>query len=290
MEKEKIKVSIIVPAYNIEAYIEDCLQSLISQTLKDIEIIIVNDGSTDSTLQIIEKYAQTDSRIIVINQQNQGQASARNAGLEIAKGDFIGFVDSDDWIDSDYYEKLYKAVLDNNADMSIASIFKHKLKYKRYNVIYKKMITAEKIQDKIKLCGDSKKRFFYVWNKLCKASIIKENNIRFPEGRVFEDVSFSMKVVFYSKRIVSVPDVKYHYIERIGSTVKSKMTEKKKLDHKLAYTELQEFAKTHNFRLPEPLNYYTKSRKLGIFRFYQGLYKKKILLFDFLPIYLQSAK
>ena len=288
--ESKIKVSIIVPAYNVENYIEDCLNSLVNQTLKDIEIIVVNDESTDSTFDIIKKYANNDSRIKVINQKNQGVAGARNSGLEIALGEFIGFVDSDDWIDSNYFELLYNSAKENDADMAIASILKHKKKYLKYNAKYTKLEVANTIQEKIKLCQDKKKRFFYVWNKLCKADVIKNNSINFPQGRVFEDVKFSTEAVFYSKKIIAVPNTYYHYIERQGSIVKSKKSEKKRNDHILAYKELQEFAKIKGFKLPEELNYYTKYRKFGVLKIYQGLYKKKILLFDFLPIYLHSAK
>lgn len=284
MEKQ-IKVSIIVPAYNVEDYIEACLNSLVNQTLEEIEIIIVNDGATDSTPQIIENFAQKDRRIKVINQKNQGQAAARNRGIEIAQGEYIGFVDSDDYIDLDYFEKLYETAKENNSDLAIASILKHKKDYLRYNARYSSFEKAENIEDKIKLCADKKKRFFYVWNKLCRTKIIKENNIYFPEGQVFEDVIFSAKVVFYSNKIISVPNINYHYIERAGSTVKSKLSEKKINDRKTAYCELQDFAKEKNFRLPERLNYYESFWKNSIVKIYKGKYQEKFMLFGIFPIY-----
>lgn len=284
MEKQ-IKVSIIVPAYNVEDYIEACLNSLVNQTLEEIEIIIVNDGATDSTPQIIEKYAQKDSRIKIINQKNQGQASARNRGIEASVGEFIGFIDSDDYVDLEYFEKLYATAKKNNADMTIASILKHKKDYLRYNAKYTKFEIAEKVKDKIKLCADKKKRFFYVWNKLCKTNVIKNNSIFFPEGQVFEDVIFSAKVVYYSNKIVSVPDINYHYIERIGSTVKSNLSEKKINDRKTAYCELQDFAKEKGFKLPERLNYYESYWKNPLIKIYNGKYQEKFMLFGVIPIF-----
>ena len=126
-----VKVSVIVPAYNVEGYINDCLESLVNQTLKEIEIIVVNDGSTDRTSEIISKFSAKDSRMKIINQENQGLSAARNNGMQQATGEYIGFVDSDDYIDLDFYEKLYEAAKTNDADISVASILKHKKNYQK---------------------------------------------------------------------------------------------------------------------------------------------------------------
>ena len=115
------KVSVIVPVYNTEKYLEKCLNSLINQTLHDIEVICVNDGSTDNSLNILNQYAQKDNRIKIINQENKMQGAARNAGTQIAAGEYIGFVDSDDWIDLDYFEKLYNAATKYNLDIALAT-------------------------------------------------------------------------------------------------------------------------------------------------------------------------
>ena len=114
-----MKISIIVPVYNVEKYLERCLDSLINQTLKDIEIICINDGSTDNSSEILKEYAKKDSRIIIINQNNQGISVARNNGMNKAKGKYIGFVDSDDWVDLDFFEKLYKAAEKHNAQIAV---------------------------------------------------------------------------------------------------------------------------------------------------------------------------
>ena len=111
------KVSIIVPVYNIEKYLAKCLDSLINQTLEDIEIICVNDGSTDNSAEILNEYAQKDCRIKIINQDNAGLSAARNTGINAANGEYIGYVDSDDWIDLNFYEKLYNAAKDTDADI-----------------------------------------------------------------------------------------------------------------------------------------------------------------------------
>lgn len=283
--KSTIKVSIIVPAYNVEGYIYDCLKSLVSQTMQNIEIIVINDGSTDNTEKIISEFEKTDSRIIVIRQENQGISVARNNGINIAKGEYLGFVDSDDYVDNDYFEKLYNIVTSHNADMAVASILKHKKNYKRFNAKYKNVTSATLIQDKIKLCQNRKDRFFYVWNKIYKTDFIKKHNITFPAGRVYEDVSFSMHAIFHANKIVSTPNTKYHYIERSTSIVKAKdKTGKKRRDHILAYEELQEFAHKHNFKLPERLNYVGSYWKTPLIKIYHGVYKKKLLFLGLIPI------
>lgn len=123
MENELIfpKVSIIVPAYNVEKYLEKCISSLVKQTLQEIEIIIVNDGSTDRTKQIAEELAKHDKRIKFISQANKLQGAARNAGTNISTGEYLGFVDADDWVDLDYYEKLYLAAKKYNSDIALAN-------------------------------------------------------------------------------------------------------------------------------------------------------------------------
>lgn len=288
--ENNIKVSIVVPAYNVENYIEDCLKSLISQTLKEIEIIVVNDGSTDKTPEIITKYADLDSRIKVINQENQGISITRNNGIDSAKGEYIGFVDSDDWVDENYFEELYNTAKKFDADLSVASILKHKPNYNKYSLQYKKQTCAEKTQDKIKICQDKKKRFFYVWHKLGKADLIRKNNIKFPAGRIYEDVHFSMKVVHFANKIVSVTNTNYHYLQRENSIINTKKkTEKHRNDQVLAYKELQKFAYENKIKLPDRLNYYQSIWVNPLIKAYIGEYKKTYKLFGIIPIFVVKS-
>lgn len=111
------KVSIVVPIYNVEAYLSRCLDSILSQTLQDIEVIAVNDGSTDASGEILDQYASKDTRIIVIHKKNGGVSAARNDGIQLVKGEYIGFVDPDDWIDHDMYEALYHSAVEEKADI-----------------------------------------------------------------------------------------------------------------------------------------------------------------------------
>lgn len=279
------KLSIIVPVYNVEKYLPKCLESLIKQTLNDIEIICVNDGSMDNSLAILKEFASKDSRIRIIDNQHQGVAKTRNTGIEQSTGEYIGFVDSDDYIDIDFFEKLYNSATKSNSDIAIASILKHKNLFNIYNAKYTKEETAITIQDKIKLCEDKKHFFFYAWNKIYHSGFIKENNIKFSEGQIYEDVMFAIKALYYSNKIISVYGTKYHYIEHENSLTKSKdKTGEKEHDLIKAYSELQEFCNSKNIEIPERLNYYTKENFGFILNLYKGKYQSKIQLFNIFTI------
>ena len=116
------KVSIIIPVYNVESYLRRCLDSVVNQTLKDIEIILVNDGSTDGSLAICEEYAKNDDRIKIITRKNGGLSAARNTGLDNATSEYIGFIDSDDWVDTNFFENLYNTAIEKNCDVAFGDI------------------------------------------------------------------------------------------------------------------------------------------------------------------------
>lgn len=269
----------------MEKYLPKCLESLIKQTLKDIEIICVNDGSMDNSLAILKEFASKDSRIRIINNQHQGVAKTRNTGIEQSTGEYIGFVDSDDYIDIDFFEKLYNSATKSNSDIAIASILKHKNFFNIYNAKYTKEETAITIQDKIKLCEDKKHFFFYAWNKIYHSGFIKENNIKFSEGQIYEDVMFAIKALYYSNKIISVYGTKYHYIEHENSLTKYKdKTGEKEHDLIKAYSDLQEFCNSKNIEISERLNYYTKENFGFILNLYKGKYQSKIQLFNIFTI------
>lgn len=269
----------------MEKYLPKCLESLIKQTLNDIEIICVNDGSMDNSLAILKEFASRDSRIRIIDNQHQGVAKTRNTGIEQSTGEYIGFVDSDDYIDIDFFEKLYNSATKSNSDIAIASILKHKNFFNIYNAKYTKEETAITIQDKIKLCEDKKHFFFYAWNKIYHSGFIKKNNIKFSEGQIYEDVMFAIKALYYSNKIISVYGTKYHYIEHENSLTKYKdKTGEKEQDLVKAYSELQEFCNSKNIEIPERLNYYTKENFGFILNLYKGKYQSKIQLFNIFTI------
>ena len=211
------KVSIIVPVYNVEKYLRKCLDSLINQTLKDIEIICINDGSTDKSLEILEEYKNRDSRIILLNQENSGQSIARNNGIKKATGEYIGFVDPDDWIDLDYYEKLYNAASTNDTDIAVGGIIRVTgIKKKKFLNFEKETIT-DNTNLKFELCDVPEKS--YVWNKIYKTEKLKEIGLVFEKGIFYEDCIFTPQALFYLGKIVTVPNIYYYYLRRGNSTV-----------------------------------------------------------------------
>ena len=212
-----VKVSIIVPVYNTEKFLEKCLRSLVSQTLKEIEIICVDDGSVDNSLNIIKKFAKEDSRIKVIEQENKKQGAARNNGTKIAKGEYIGFVDSDDWVDIDYYEKMYIAAKKYDSDIALATnirIGNGKTK-KRVNIEKEEFYTD--LQSKFDVCNQWKNPC--PTNKIYRLSMLKENNVTWPEGCYCEDKLFTVQAVYWANGVVTVPNVNYYYYRNPKSTV-----------------------------------------------------------------------
>ncbi len=285
MKKDLICLSIIIPVYNVEKYLETCLTSLINQTIRDLEIICIDDGSTDNSLKILSDFAQKDSRIKVYTQENSKQGTARNNGIKAAQGEYIGFVDPDDYVDIDFFEKLYYAAKKSESDIASASIIKHKKNYTKYILKYNQTKTAKNISDKIKLCSDRTNRFFNSVNKIYRTSFVKNNNIFFPEQRLHEDVEFAVKAIYYANQIISVPNTLYHYVQRPDSTCNSKeLKEQREEDRIFVYKEMQKFAFEHSFQLPERMNYYKKVNLNWLLKAYVGIYKTKYLLFGILTI------
>ncbi len=215
-----IKISIIVPVYNVERYLAICLDSLISQTLKDIEIICVNDGSTDDSGQILKEFASADKRIIVITQRNQGLSVARNVGMKYAEGQYIAFCDSDDWVDSDYYEKLYNAATFYNCDIAVAGIKKLKKGKEKIFLDYKDKTITSDFQEKIKICDVPD--FCYVCNKIYRTKLLKCSGLEFEPGMCYEDIIFTPQVLYELNSLVSVQGTYYHYRMRANSIVHTK--------------------------------------------------------------------
>ncbi len=237
------KVSIIVPAYNTEKYISRCLLSLIRQTLREIEIVVVNDGSTDNTASILSKFSESDSRIKIITQTNQKQGAARNHGTEAASGEYIGYVDSDDWVDFDYYEKLYIAAKKYNSDIALATnvrIGNGKTK-KRLDI--KEEIFITDLQSKIDVSHQVKNPC--PTNKIYRRTFLKDNRITWPEGVYCEDKLFTIKCIYFANGLVTVPDVFYYYYRNPHSTVNSK-SKKLTIDKNNAKRSVLNFLKEKN--------------------------------------------
>lgn len=202
------KVSIIVPVYNVEKYVEKCIQTLINQTLKDIEIIIVNDGSTDGSERIIRDYEKKFPDMIkYYNKENGGLSDARNYGMQYSTSDYIAFLDSDDYVELDTYEKLYNKAIEENSDM-VECDFIWEYPNKKVvdtGIIYsnqKEMITYARV---------------VAWNKLIKKSVIEEAKVRYPNGLRYEDVEFFYKMVPFYNKVSFVKKPLIHYVQRENS-------------------------------------------------------------------------
>ncbi len=205
------KVSIIVPVYNVERYIDKCLKSLVNQTLEDIEIIIVNDGSTDKSKEKIQKYIEKYSaKIKYFEKENGGLSVARNYGMRFAKGEYIGFLDSDDYVEKNMYEEMYKKAKEENSEMVECDfIWEYPL-----NPQKNKIDKRRKYKNKKEII---KRPRVMAWNKLIKREIIEKLNIEFPEGLIYEDLEFFYKLIPYISKISYVDKCLVHYIQRQNS-------------------------------------------------------------------------
>lgn len=234
-------ISVIIPAYNIAPYLARGVDSVLNQTYRNLEIILVDDGSTDGSGQICDRLAGKDNRVIAVHKKNGGPAEARNAGMEIAKGNFIGFVDGDDWIDTDMYERMLGAMLMHQADMAIC----------RYRRIYKDRVEDASV-DRLIIWEGQEALQYYVeereeydiqnaaWNKLYRRQILEE--LRFPSGKWYEDIMFSCKALGSACRCVYLDSACYNYIiDREGSIMNTKINPRTFTDQIPAYRERSRF-------------------------------------------------
>jgi glycosyltransferase involved in cell wall biosynthesis len=200
-------VSIIVPVYNVEQYLEKCLNSLVNQTLIDIEIIIVNDGSEDNSEEIIKNYKDKyDTKIIYIKKENGGLSDARNTGIRYASGEYIGCVDGDDYVELTMYEKMYNAARQKNVDLIECDIlfeYPHKKKHKTSGIY-----TLENMLTRAR---------WNAWHRIIRREIIQKSNIQYPVGLRYEDVEYFCKLAPYITSIEFVKEPLYHYIQRDNS-------------------------------------------------------------------------
>ena len=249
MNKKIIKVSVIIPVYNVEKYLRRCLDSVINQTLQELEIICVNDGSTDNSAKILEEYRRKDNRIIILNQENLGQGIARNLGMKIAKGKYIGFVDSDDWIDLNFFEKLYASAEKYKADAACAEILRP---HKSGKISIKLRFEQEKVLTTCyeKYSVNNMPRQNYVWNKIYRKSELTRQKIFFKEGALFEDISFINHFIYFSEKIVVVPGVIYYYWAN-NKSVTREMRDKNQIDLIAARADLIKFSREHHIIFDE---------------------------------------
>lgn len=217
-------ISVVVPIYNVEQYLPACIESILRQTYKCIEIILVDDGATDTCSQICDLYSMKDSRIKVIHKKNGGLSDARNVGMNLAKGKYITFVDSDDLLDCKFIEDLLNAMIVNRADITFCDYCKidencmSKTDTGRGNIL-----NFSNIECLEKLYIPKRHGFeFVAWGKLYKLDLFKNNKIIYPKGKIHEDTFTTYKLCYYANRVAFVDAPRYFYRIRSGSIMSSK--------------------------------------------------------------------
>lgn len=231
-----MKISVIVPVYNVELYLRRCLDSLVNQSLEDMEILVVNDGSNDGSQKILDEYTNKyPEKVIGFVKENGGQASARNLALMHAKGEFIGFVDSDDWVECKMFESMYGKAIDEAADIVICNTVDQ---FDDHEVYHRQSDVG-----KLRRCGS-------VCNKIFRRNLI--GDVRFPTGLWYEDLCFGVKLLLSTERIAYCEEHFYHAVVRQGSTMNNNNA-RKNLDMLLIMDEIIKF--TEDKGIQEQLNY-----------------------------------
>lgn len=243
---ENIKISVIIPVYNVEKYIGQCLDSIVNQTYKNLEIIIVNDGSNDNSLEIINRYSQNDRRIKIINLENKGVSFARNIGIKNSEGNYISFVDSDDYLNLNTYEKLVK-----NLDGEDLIIFNYgRFENSTREIIKEKYVSDDEMQEL-----PEEKRYLYskinhsCWNKLYKTEYLKRNKFKFLEI-LYEDAVWKVETMFLTSNIKLIDETFYYYrinrkdsIMELGKKFNKNFYEKQIQAYQIIFQKIDNFIK-----------------------------------------------
>ena len=244
MNLNKGKISVVVPVYNVEKYLRRCLDSIINQTYKDLEIILVDDGSSDSSGMICDEYAKRDNRVIVIHQENQGVSAARNAGIDCFSGDYICFPDSDDYYSEDFCETMHDALIAKKADMAICRIVRFNgercEKIPSWSGAYKILSPYEAIKN---IYVDDGETYILTGNKLFKRSVVE--NVRYPVGKINEDEATTYKYFLNSEKILFIDKVMNFYYKN-DKSITSDAEYYKNMDIYYAYDERKHILKNRN--------------------------------------------
>jgi glycosyltransferase involved in cell wall biosynthesis len=242
------KVTVIIPVYNTERLLNRCLESVVRQSLSDIEIICVDDGSTDGSPALLDSWAERDARIRVIHQTNGRQGKARNAALRVARGEYVGMIDSDDYIPEEYFERLYSAATEADADVAICGIVKQKPVGERVVIAFDRVEVVSDADAKLRVCHCPPE--FHPVNKLYRRAMLERLGLRFKEGVPYEDVMFVTRAIVECDRVVTVPNVHYYYVLNPSSTVKSRQTATKQAQKYEAHRDMVEYVEAKGLRIP----------------------------------------
>lgn len=236
------KISVIIPVYNVEKFLPQCLSSIVHQTYKNLEIIIVDDGSPDNSEQIYTYYANNDKRIKVIKQKNAGISVARNTGIKHATGDYIHFIDSDDYIDLDYYEKMISAIQNTNPDIIAGGVISQN--GKSYSIQYKTRTILTTLSEKFLITNALLN--CTVWRYLFRRKFLLDNNLKFPDNKIFEDILFTPDAIRLANYIITVPDTNYHYVFNKNSILNKKYSQNHEQQYIFAEQVRDKFIQTYN--------------------------------------------
>ena len=201
-------ISVIVPVYNVAKYMDRCMKTVCGQTYKNLEILVIDDGSTDGSSALCDKWAAADSRIRLIRQPNQGLSAARNTALDVATGEWIAFVDSDDWIERDMYEGLCRVAVENDADIVACGHIREYSKKSKVRSVSDivKTVTPD---EALKMVVEDRRLQKHVWSKIYRRRLF--NEVRFPVGEIYEDIAVSHLLLHQANRVVLVDKSYYHY-------------------------------------------------------------------------------
>lgn len=226
-------ISIVVPIYNVKEYLDACIKSIINQTYKNIEIILVDDGSTDGCADLCDEYKKFDSRIRVIHKENGGLSDARNTGLEVANGVYIVFIDSDDYVNVNMVKELYDTIIKTNSDISICKFKRVKSEiidiYENKENKSLEILSGKKVIEEV-YGGNGEEISFVAWNKMYKKDLFYDKEIRYPKGRIYEDTFTTYKLLYYSKAIAIIDKYLYYYRVREGSIINTNITKGRCID------------------------------------------------------------
>lgn len=234
---EKKLVSVIIPIYNVEKYLEQCIESILNQTYENLEVILIDDGSTDNSPAICDSYAERDERIIVIHQNNQGISSVRNRGIKESRGEYIFWIDSDDYISEITIEELWKNLIETNADMSICEYTQgsdREYRFEKEKQEYKQVWDYKKGLELIYRSNHFSFVMAASWAKLIKKSLY--DGLMYPEGKIFEDIYMSHRLISHCRKIVYSNHVLYYYYQWPDSILGKKLYIEK-LDYLGAFEE-----------------------------------------------------
>jgi glycosyltransferase involved in cell wall biosynthesis len=244
MENISDLISIIIPVYNVEKYLPQCINSILKQTITNLEIILVDDGSLDNSGKICDEFSKLDNRIVVIHKENNGLSSARNAGLEIATGNYVGFVDSDDWLDENMYETLLNLIKDTNADISCCKFFKTANGDEKILPINNEVIESfNNLEGLNNFYTDLYTQTVVAWNKLYKIQLF--DNIIYPIGKIHEDEGTTYKL-FYKANKITYTNRPLYYYRTTPNSITTRKFNKKRLDIIDVHDEKIKFMKTIN--------------------------------------------